>query len=444
MIRRLTSALLSAGLVALTAAGQTTAPKPDAKADAKKPTAEEDKATELLRAGKVDDALAELRKAARANPRFPLPRLRLAEMLLKGGQGPAARGQIEIAAAEEPRHPGVYLANGSIAFGEGRLTDTILNCQMALGFAAEPRWDAEQKATFNREARLGLAAAFEKRRDWPAAKEQLTALLNDDPKNTLARQRMAAVQFWLGGPEQAFAELQAARRDDPTAELPELAMSQLWAQKDEAKGEEWMKKAVSTHPKEAKAHRAYAALLMDNGRADAAQLYVDQAAQLDPKGRDTLLLKGLLARYKKDWATAEPLFDDLNRDRPNDPFAAWNLALVLAESADPDKRRRAVDIAEAEVRKNQRNAEGFSVLGYCYFKAGRLDDAERALGTAAAGGQVRLDTAYFLARVLAERGKVEDAHRIAKEAANGRGPFPYRADAQALADALAKKLPPGK
>jgi Tfp pilus assembly protein PilF len=443
--RRLPAVLLCAGVAGLTAAGQvpTTMPAPKG-AEPAKPTADEEKAAEYLRAGRIDDALGELKKAAKANPRYPLPRLRLAEILVRAGQGPAARNQVEVAASEEPRHPAVYLANGSMAFGEGRLADTILNCQTALLLTAEPRWDAEQKAAFAREARLGLAAAFERRRDWAAAKEQLAALLNDDPKNSLARQKMAAVLFWLGGPEQAFAEFQGAKKDDPAADVPELAMAALWGQKDEGKAEEWLKKAVTANPKEPKAHRAYAAWLMDNGRADAAQLYVESAAQFDPKGRETLALKGLLARYRRDFAAAEPIFDDLNRDRPNDSFAAWNLALVLAESADPDKRRRAADVAQAEVSKNQRAAEGYSVLGYCLYKAGRLDEAERALGAAASGGQVRLDTAYFLARVLADRGKAEDAQKLVKEALNGRGPFLYRADAQALADALAKKVPAGK
>lgn len=442
--RRLPAALLAAGLAlpaAPSPARQTPPPAPDAKADPKKAAPEEEKAAEFLRAGKLDDALNELRKAARANPQAPPARLRLAEMLLQAGQPQPARVQVETAAAEDPRNPGLFLANASMALRDGRLTDTVLSCQAALALSADPRWDADQRAKFAREARFGMAAAFEARRDWASAKEQMTAVLNGNPKDALARQKLAAATFWLGGPEQAFAELEAARRDDPAADLPELRMSQLWAAKDEGKAEEWLKKAVTAHPKDPKALRGYAGWLLDNGRADAAQLYVDAVAQLDPKGRDTLAVRGLAARYRKDFAAAESLFEGLVREYPNDAFAAWNLALVLAESADPDHRRRAVDLAEAEARKNPRGAEGYSVLGWCYYKAGRPDDAEKALSTAASGGQVRPDTAYFLARVLADRGKTEEAHRIVKDAVNARGPFPFRADAQALLDALAKKLP---
>jgi Tfp pilus assembly protein PilF len=442
--RRLFAALLAAGL-SVTAAAQppSSPPKLDPKAGPKKNTPEEDKAVELFRVGKLDDALAELRKAVKANPLLPPPRVRLAELLIQAGQGGVARGQLEIAAAEDPTHPSIYLLDASMDYGEGRVTDTILACKAALALADDPRWDADQRKRFAREARMGLAAGFEARRDWASAKEHLTAVLNDDPKNAVARQRMAAAVFWLGGPEQAFADLQAAHADDPTTDLPELRMAQLWGAKDEAKAEEWLKKAVAAHPKDAKAHRAYAAWLLDNGKTDAAQLYVDSAAKLDPNAHETIALRGLVARYKKDFAAAEQTFDGLHREYPNDKFAAWNLALVLSESADPSKKRRAVDIAEAETRKNPRDSEGFAVLGWCYFKAGRLDDADKALGTAAAasGGHLRTDTAYFIAHVLAERGRTAEALRLVKDALNARGAFPFRADAQALLTQLEKQAP---
>lgn len=418
----------------------TTPPAEPGEGAARKPSAEEEKAAALIRAGKPDDALAELRKAAKANPLLPPPRVQLADLYIQAGQPQAARGQIERAAVEDPGHPAVYLSNASMAFGEGRLIETILACRAALTLSADPRWDADQRKKFAREARMGLAAAFEARGDWPSVKEHAVAALNEDPKSTLARQKLAAATFWTGGPEQAFAELQAAYKDDPTTDLPELRMAQLWAAKDEAKSEDWLKKAVAAHPRDPKAHRAYAAWLLDNGRPDAAQLYVDSAMKLDPTAKESIALKGLTARYKKDWATAEQVFDGLNREYPNDIFSAWNLALVLAETGDPSKRRRAVDLAESETRKNPRAGEGYAVLGWTYYKAGRLEDAEKALLTSASTGQVRMDTAYFLARVLAERGKTEEAYRLIKEAVGTRGPFVHRADAQALLTELEKQV----
>lgn len=434
MTRRRVSALSLTLVLAGFAAGQPAKPVV---------SPEEQKARDLFQAGKFDDALKELEKAAKADPKLPPPRVTLADLFYRAGQGQAARVQIEQAVADNPRHPAGYLLNGSFAFGEGRLTDAALSCRTALELAADPRWDPDQRKKYARDARLGLASVFEARRDWAAAKENLAAVLNDDPKNTGVRQRAAAATFHLGFPEQALADFQAAAKDDPSADPPELQMARLWGTKDDAaKAEDWLKKAVSANEKNPKAALAYAGWLLDAGKPDAAKPYVEAATKLEPKARDTLAVKGLLARYLKDFPVAEDAFEALAREFPNDPFAAWNLALVLAESADATKRRRAVDLAESEVRKNPKSAEAFAVLGWCLYRSGRADDAEKALAAAGSTGTVSRDLAYFTARVLADKGKFAEARKLLTDAAAAKGAFPYRTDAAALLAEVAKKAPP--
>src|SRR5262249_36414296 len=143
----------------------------------------------------------------------------------------------------------------------------------------------------------------------------------------------------------------------------------------------------------------------------------------------------------KNYADAEKIFEELHRDHPNEMVYAWNLALVLAESLDKEKLRRAAELAEAEVRKNQQQAEGFAVLAWCNLKAGRLDDAEKALAPFAKVAVPSRDAAYFIARVLYEKGKFEDAQKVLKAAEQMRGGYVYRAEAQALLAELDKKVP---
>jgi hypothetical protein len=59
-------------------------------------------------------------------------------------------------------------------------------------------------------------------------------------------------------------------------------------------------------------------------------------------------------------------------------------------------------------------------------------------------GAVSLDTAYYLARLLNERQKFADAQTLLKNAIGNRGPFVYRAEAQALLAELDQKVPPKK
>ncbi len=401
-----------------------------------------DKARELFNAGKVDDALKELEAAHRANPKLSPPRVVLSLFFFQAKQGALARQHLELAATEDPRHPEVYLLNGNYALGEGRVTDAYLSCQTALQLAADPRWDPDQRKRFVREARLGLSSGAESRRDWAAAKEHLTALLADDPKSAPLRKRLAVATFRLGKPDEAFAELKTAFYDDPAADLPEVVMSVLHASQNEpAKADEWLKKGLAAHPKSAKPVWAYASWLLESGKLDEAQAQADAAVRLAPTARETQALRGLLARYRKDYATAEAIFEGLHRDSPADAVAAWNLALALAESGDKTKVRRAVELAEAEVKKNQRLSEAWAVLGWCYVKAERLDDAEKALETAARTGQISRDGGYFFAKVLADRKKYAQAHQLLKTVFEARGAFAYKAEAEALMATVEKLVP---
>ena len=409
------------------------------------PIPDVDKALETFKSGKFDEALEQLKKAHAANPQMQPPRVVLANWFLLAEKGREARITLERFAAEDPKHPDGYLLNANFAFNEGRITDSILNCQAALQFATDARFDAELRKRFVRDARQGLAAGFERRGDVASLKEQLAGLLNDDPKNAALRGRLAAAAFLAGNPEEAFADFRKVFEDDPTTDPPELRIAQLWIAKgDRDKGEEWLKKAVTARANSAKAHRAYTGFLLEEGKPDAARLYLNAAVKLEPKARETAALTALMARYKRDYAAAEVAFEQLHKDAPGDPFALGNLAIVLAESADETKRKRGVDLAESLVKQNGRAADAYAVLGYCYYKAGRVDDADKALGTAAGSGQIGLDTAYYLALVLNEKKKYPEAQKILAEATAARGAFVYRAEAKALLADVAKKVEPKK
>ena len=438
MTRSLLAAACLFGFTVAASAQTPTPPKPAASPDV-------DKALETFKTGKFDDAFEQLKKACATNPQLQPARVILAGWLLQADRAKDARITLERFTVEEPKHPDGYLLNASIAYGDGRITDAILNCQAALQFAADPRWIDENRKRFVREARLGLVASFEQRGDWASVKEQLSGLVNDDAKNGQLRQRLAAATFQTGKPEEAFAEFQKAFADDPAVEPPELRLAQLWTAKGERdKAEDWLKKGIAAHASDPKAHRAYAGYLLDEGKPDAAQLYIDSAAKLDPKARELGTLQALSLRHKKEYAPAEAAFEQLHKDAPGDPFALGNLALVLVESADEKKKKRGGELAESLVKQNSRSADAYAVLGYCYFKLGRIDDADKALGAAASAGQVGLDTAYYLALVLNEKKKYAEGHKILDEAVKARGPFVYRAEARVFLADLAKKVPEKK
>lgn len=397
-------------------------------------TPQEKKARDFFKDGKFEEALKQLLEATKANPKLPPARIMLANMFLQVGNGQDFRFNLERAAAEDPKHPDVYLTNGSIALREGRITEAILNCQVSLQLAADPRWDGEQRKRFVREARQGLAASFEARGDWAMVRDQVTALLAEEPTNAMARTRLARALFNQDKPDQAFAELQTAHKDDPAIDLPELQMYMLYFSKaDNARAEEWLKKAIANYPKQARVFRAYAGYHLELGQLDAAAPLIESAVKLEPDHRDTLLMRGLYARHRKDLQTAETLYERLLREQPGDSRITLSLALVLADSDDPVKKKRAIELAEGEVRKSNRNTEALAVLGWAYLRTGRDEDAERAVLSAVQAGPLSRDATYFLCKTLVARGRPDEAARILKPVIeNARGGFVYESDARAL------------
>jgi tetratricopeptide (TPR) repeat protein len=367
-----------------------------------------------------------------------------ARWCVETGKGPQARLLIEQAATDDPAHPDVLLTNASFALAEGRVTDAILGCTAALAATDSARWDADTKKKYQREARLGLAAAFEARGDSASVKTHLAALLDADPRNAALRHRLARTLFLVGAPDEAFGELQTAHKEDPTLDPPQMSMAQLWTGKhDFPKADEWYTKAVAAHPNSAKVHRALAGYLLDRGRPDAAGAHLVAAQKLEPTARETKALAGLAARYAKDYAAATAVFEELVKDHPSFGFGVVNLALVLAESGDATGKRRATELAEGYARQNPRAGEPRAVLAYCLFKAGRTADAEKVARTTA-GGALSPDAAYFVARVLADRGATDEAQKLLRTAAESKDGFVYRKDAADLLADLDKKNPPKK
>jgi tetratricopeptide (TPR) repeat protein len=127
-----------------------------------------------------------------------------------------------------------------LALGEGRASDARLNFEKALALAGSGGWDAEKARAFCGESLSGLAAVSESREDWKSARDRLNAWLELEPRNGQARQRLGRVLFGLDKPEDAFAALTQAVKDEPALEPAAISMGWLYSQKaDSSKAEEW-------------------------------------------------------------------------------------------------------------------------------------------------------------------------------------------------------------
>jgi tetratricopeptide (TPR) repeat protein len=221
-----------------------------------------EKAKAALAKGQIDDAYKLLVEATKKDPDLPPARFMLAKMLSQvKNMGALARAHLEQAAAENPDHPILYLQNAEIDVQEGRYSDAVLNCEKALALARSDRWSAKQKRDFSYDAHTYLAAVAESRKHWSNAATHLTALIETQPKDVKLLVRLAAAQFYMDKPEEAYKQLiKAADVKDPTLQdTPEVIMAKLWTSKpDYPKAREWLNKAAKDGAKNIRVKIAYA------------------------------------------------------------------------------------------------------------------------------------------------------------------------------------------
>ncbi|MCE9533232.1 MAG: hypothetical protein K8T89_19210 [Planctomycetes bacterium] len=454
----------------LAAQPDSTVPKDKTDAAEKNPLIIE--AKKLFFESKFDEAFAKLKKATDGDKELPPARLMLARLLRQTKEGQqAARQVLEIAGAENPNHPEIYLTMGSIALEEGRFTEAYLCCRVALTYASDEdaTWTPNQRKIYQKEARAGLAAAFEARKDWANTQVNLKKWLEFEPKNAQIRQRLARALFQIKPlkEEEVYAELLTASKDDSNLEPAEVSMGLLHGASGEKDGpkkaEEWFAKAlekykdkkpakdkdgkdidenVKFNKQKARVHQSYGGWLLDTGKLESAKEQITIAKEMDANSRETLGLIGLQARYENNLPLAETCFSEILRLFPSDFFASNQMALVLIEMSDEKQQKRGLEYAEDNVRKYNKSPEALATLGWCYFKLGRLKDAEQALGAAVSGGQASPDTAYYLASLQKDLSKFKEAYENIEKAVTSQGVFVNRKKGDALFTFLKTKHTP--
>jgi len=216
-------------------------------------------------------------------------------------------------------------------------------------------------------------------------------------------------------------------------------MAWLFSQKaDVAKASEWFDYAIKAEPQNPRARIAYASWLLERGRATDARASVDQALRLAPDSTDGRRLQALVAWHLGDLKAAEKILEPMHRDLPTDLSVTNLLALTLADQDDLTKRARGLQLAEDDARQSPRSHEILATLGWAHYRMGHLDRAEQALRTAVSGVRTTPDIAYFLARVLFDKGDRIDAQRLLESATKLPGAFAHRDDAGALLKSLEK------
>ncbi|MBN1395617.1 MAG: tetratricopeptide repeat protein [Pirellulales bacterium] len=387
-------------------------------------------------------ALALLKEAAAKNPDLPPAHVNMAILFAEENNLKGLRSALEQAVVEAPDDPQAYIILGKAALSERRLAEAGLLFEKAASLLAQWNGSAKRKDALTPQLYGGLAAVAEARGEWAKAREQLDALLKLAPTDSDAWVRLAQCLFREKDVPGAMEKLQQAAKYNTEMLPPQAIMAQWFARSNDQKNAaQWFVEALKAAPNNPQVRLVAAQWAWELGKLDEAEKQADAALQLDPNYYMAKILRGIIALFRKDYKTAEMYFESATLQSPKDFAASNNLALALAEQDDEAKRRRALEYAENNVRQHPRSPDAYSTYGWVLYKLGRLDDAYASLRKSISGGQFRPETAYYLARVLADRGQDADAIKFLQAAVQSPTPFSKLDEAKTLLEQLKASQP---
>ncbi len=171
--------------------------------------------------------------------------------------------------------------------------------------------------------------------------------------------------------------------------------------------------------------------------------FADSALKIDPKSVDAQVLRGQIARMTGDLKTAESLLEQAHLQAPSNLNAANQLAIALADHNDAGKKQRAFELAQLNLRVstqgNQINPAALTTLAWVYYRMGKGADAEQLVTKILAGGVLNADIAYYAAKILQDRGRVDDAATLLEASLKNPAPFIQRQNASDLLKQLSAK-----
>jgi tetratricopeptide (TPR) repeat protein len=443
----LTAVLATAGLPAREARAQITAQTLIGKAvsdDAQ--NQEVTGAINRFRDRDIDGCRAILERAKSNNAKLPPPGVMMAMLWLSVNQLGPARAELEDCVVKFPKDPEPYLMMGDLAFQDRRVTDADMLFKEATRLAAEYTENAKRKRDFDIRCNAGSAAVAEARKQWELAQKHLQSWIDLDPDNASAHQRMGIVLFQLSKPQEALEQFREAKKLDQKAVQPELAMARLY---DDAKKRDTAKKlieaAIKEAPKDPAVLLAASQWYLGQNDLERAKAIAEDALKLDAKSLEGRVVRGAIARVARDYATAEKFFYDAHVQSPGNFPASNSLALVLIESDDKDSRQRALEMAEANVAMHRENSpqqvNALTTLAWVYYKLGRREDAEKILAQITQNNALTTDGAYYVAKLLSDRGEKDRARKILEEVLANEPMFATRPDAVDLLAKLKKEAP---
>lgn len=397
---------------------------------------------------------------ARTNhPKLAPVEVMMAKLWAAGGVAQAARGELEQAVRRHPDDPDPYLLFAELSLNERRVTDAEALLEKAEKLVQAFNDSPKRKENFQKRLLNGMAMIAESRQQWEEAEKLRQQLIKLDGDNAVHYLRLGQVLFQQATDKNqkysdSYEAFRAALKIDPNVVKPDVAMGSLFEQaaqtalnaNDKEKFKKHRDEAIRFFKRATEPGRTDLASLLSaaqwaiqTNQLNLAENYAESAIKLDPNSVDARVIRALVARFSEDYKTAEAMLLEAFNKAPGSFTVSDQLALVLVESDDKESKNRALQLAEVNFRQYQQNPQAAATLAWVYYRLGRAGEAGRLLNAVMQSQQVSADSAYYVARVLADQGRSVEATQLLEAALANPQPFANRLNASDLLNELRTK-----
>ncbi len=386
-----------------------------------------------FRSRKPLDAEKIFEEISKTEKTFPPKTLMMAGLFFAVNDATRGRALLEKTTLDYPEYPATYAGFARMAINTGRVTDADALLRLMKTKIEGASWTKDQMEQFQIEwldIMTDVAIARSKLDEANNHLIQLKTILPDNGKIPL---RQAEVAFKQEKVADAIKFLDQARaKQDNVLASPLVIANWYRAANKLDKLEEWITKASTDHPDDKNVQVEYARWLIEKGKLSKANIWISKAVQGGANEYTTTYMKGQIAFLKQSYDLAELHFSRIHNAQPANVDAANLLALSLVESGNLDKQRKALELATVSVRMNPQNISSISVLGWIFLKTGNAQQAAAHLGKVTQANRIPPESAYFVAKFLADQNRTADAIKVLRAIDVNQGVFLYRAQADAL------------
>lgn len=376
---------------------------------------------------------ASIKKLAELEPNLPPKGLLLAGANFTVSNAAGGQAVLERTAIEYPQHPSIPLAFSRLAISQGRLTDALALVEKTVRQIEDSKLTPVEQQHYQIEtidAQQIIAKRQDRLDDALVLVGQWEQLAPKSPKMMIAR---AEIEFQKGEIEKSQNYLRKFRAVVPDSRPTELVLATWFQQKGDTEGtEEWVKKASANYPDNPDVQIELGNWAISQEDFEAAEKAIATIEAKQGGKPSTELMKARIAFAKGDYSRAEKLFEALYQQQPGSFDISNMYVLCLAENPDESRKKMAVQLAQRNFQGLPNNQIAQAAFGWALLMNGNVQDSKTIFARVARMQRLPPEIAYYLAVILVQEGKIDQAKQLLQTALQSKGMFLYRAKAKEM------------